>query len=161
MNKSNVIKDNCEYRLSVKVLVLCDRWGQVFESPEEFCTGVALKTFKEGYKKSELFFSPITEVSIVLSGDKFIQGLNLKYRNLDKPTNVLSFSNFSGSRDEVERVGKLSLLGDIIVSYETVRKESEILEKGLIEYSAHMIIHGMLHLMGFIHDDLSDALIME
>ena len=97
----------------------------------------------------------------MLSGDKFIQGLNFKYRDLDKPTNVLSFSNFSGSKVEAERFGNLSLLGDIIISYETVRAESLALEKRLVDYSAHMIIHGMLHLMGFMHDDLSDAIIME
>ena len=161
MKKLKVVENNCEHKLVVEVLVLFDQWRQVFPSPEKFCSGIAVKTFEESYQKSELFFSPVTEVSIVLCEDKFIQNLNLKYRDLNKPTNVLSFSNFSGSKTEVERVGRLSLLGDIVVSYETVRKESKVLEKGLEGYTAHMIVHGMLHLMGFVHDNIPEAMIME
>lgn len=100
------------------------------------------------------------EISILLCNDDFIQDLNQQYRNQDKPTNVLSFPN-----QELE-YGQYSadtnpMLGDIVFAYETVKKEAAEQNKTLEDHFSHLIIHGCLHLLGYDHEKVKDANIME
>ncbi|MDE5615958.1 MAG: apolipoprotein N-acyltransferase [Alphaproteobacteria bacterium] len=90
------------------------------------------------------------EVSITLVDDETIHRLNKEYRNMDKPTNVLSFE-----------LGDDLLLGDIYISLDTVAREAKATGISVAEHTAHMIVHGMLHLQGYdhIHDD--EAAVME
>lgn len=91
-----------------------------------------------------------SEVSITLVDDKQIHKLNKQYRGIDKPTNVLSFE-----------LGDDVLLGDIFISLDTVTKEAATEGISVPEHTAHMIIHGMLHLQGYDHLNDRDAEIME
>lgn len=91
-----------------------------------------------------------TEISIVLAGDDFIQNLNKTYRGKDKPTNVLSFP-----QDEP------GMLGDVILAYETLEKESRDQGKSFKDHALHMIVHGILHLLGHDHENDDDAQEME
>ena len=91
-----------------------------------------------------------SEISILLTNDAFIQKLNAKYRNMDKPTNVLSFP----MDDEIMR-------GDIIISYETVKKEAELENKNIKDHIALMVAHGTLHLAGYDHIKDNEAEEME
>lgn len=90
------------------------------------------------------------EVSITLTNDKEIHKLNKKYRGMDKPTNVLSFE-----------LGDDLLLGDIYISLDTVKREAAAENISIAEHTAHMVVHGMLHLQGYDHIKDSDAKIME
>lgn len=89
------------------------------------------------------------EVSISLVNDKEIKRLNREYRGIDKPTNVLSFEL---SDDE--------LLGDIFISFDTVAKEAAAQNKKFEHHAAHMVVHGVLHLVGYDHldDDSADKM---
>jgi len=89
------------------------------------------------------------ELSLVLSDDAQVRGLNREYRGKDKPTNVLSFPQ-SGP-----------LLGDIVLARETVAREA--MEKGVAfeAHLTHLIIHGWLHLQGFDHQTDETAAEME
>jgi probable rRNA maturation factor len=90
------------------------------------------------------------EVSLVLVDDMFIQKLNHQYRGKDKPTNVLSFeTNVEG------------YVGDIIMAYETVRREADEQEKSFKHHFQHLLIHGYLHLQGHDHENDEEAKIME
>ena len=91
-----------------------------------------------------------SEVSITLVDDVQIHKLNKQYRDIDKPTNVLSFE-----------LGDNVLLGDIFISLDTVIREAKDAKISVTEHAAHMIVHGMLHLQGFDHLTESDAKIME
>ncbi len=91
-----------------------------------------------------------SEVSITLVDDKQIHKLNKQYRGMDKPTNVLSFE----LRDKV-------LLGDIFISLDTVKREAKEAGISVEEHTAHMIVHGMLHLQGYDHIKDKEAKIME
>ena len=91
-----------------------------------------------------------TEVSVVLSNDEQVQILNKTFRHKDSPTNVLSFSS--------EMDGEL---GDIILAYETVMREATEEEISFVNHTLHLIIHGFLHLLGYDHEDESDAYKME
>jgi probable rRNA maturation factor len=91
------------------------------------------------------------ELSLVFTDDAHIRELNRKYRGKDKPTNVLSFP----------QPARGPLLGDIVLSAGTVRREAELAEKPLEEHIAHLIIHGFLHLMGYDHEVDDEAERME
>ncbi len=91
-----------------------------------------------------------SEVSITLTSDSEIHVLNREYRNIDKPTNVLSFE-----------LGDDLLLGDIYISLDTVKREAVALGISVEEHVAHMVIHGMLHLQGYDHIKDDEAEIMQ
>jgi probable rRNA maturation factor len=94
------------------------------------------------------------EISVTFCDDAEIQELNAEWRGKDKPTNVLSFPT----------PGPLSarpLLGDIVIAYETVAREAVEQEKSLRDHTAHMVIHGFLHLIGYDHETAAEAEIME
>ncbi|MDR2412624.1 MAG: apolipoprotein N-acyltransferase [Rickettsiales bacterium] len=84
------------------------------------------------------------EISIILTNDREIRKLNKKHRGIDKPTNVLSFET-----------GDSELLGDIFISFDTVRRQAESENKRFEDHAAHMVVHGVLHLLG--HDHLNDG----
>lgn len=86
-----------------------------------------------------------------------IQELNKIYRQKDKPTNVLAFPSELPEIIELE----YQLLGDVIICPAILRKESEEQEKPLDAHWAHIIIHGVLHLLGYDHITDADAKIMQ
>ena len=90
------------------------------------------------------------EVSIILTDDDEIHALNRVYRNMDKPTNVLSFE----LDDDI-------LLGDIYISLDTVQREAKDAGISVQEHTAHMVVHGMFHLLGFDHLTDKEARVME
>ena len=90
------------------------------------------------------------EVSITLTDDAEIHKLNKEYRGIDKPTNVLSFE-----------LGDDILLGDIYISLDTVKREADAAGISVAEHTAHMVVHGMLHLQGYDHIRNDEAEIME
>jgi probable rRNA maturation factor len=96
---------------------------------------------------------PDTEVSVRLCDDDEIRALNLAWRNKDRATNVLSFPAPLGNRGP--------LLGDIVVAFEYVSEEARDAGRSLRDHLAHMLVHGLLHLLGFDHDGERDAEEME
>ncbi|MDA0653833.1 MAG: rRNA maturation RNase YbeY [Proteobacteria bacterium] len=103
------------------------------------------------------------EVCVVLSDDRELKILNQEYRNIDKPTNVLSFPGEPLDEDEgaYEIGGRPRVLGDIVIAYETMVRESEAASIPLPDHLAHILIHGVLHLCRFDHEIDDDAAKME
>ncbi len=92
------------------------------------------------------------EVSILLADDSAVRDINRQFRGLDKPTNVLSFP----AADTPATQGHLgSHLGDIVIAYETLRRECEAEDREFLHHLAHLTVHGFLHLIG--HDHETDA----
>jgi probable rRNA maturation factor len=83
------------------------------------------------------------------------RALNLRYRGQDKPTNVLSFP--AGLPCGLD----LPLLGDIVICAPLVGEEAEKQHKSLQSHWAHLVIHGVLHLLGHDHQDEKEAVDME
>lgn len=105
----------------------------------------------------------LVEVSVRLTGDSEIQGLNDQWRGKQTPTNVLSFPMVQSdalplltNSDDGE-----ILLGDIVLSYETCLREALAKDVALVAHVSHLAVHGMLHLMGYDHVAEADAEIME
>ena len=96
------------------------------------------------------------EVSLVLADDAFVHVLNRDYRGKDCPTNVLSFENADKPIPP-----QPWMAGDIIVAYQTVKKEARAQGKSFRAHLAHLLIHGTLHIQGFDHLTESQAKKME
>lgn len=104
--------------------------------------------------------APLVEVSVVLADNDFVRQLNRGYRGRDKPTNVLSFPA-SAPQYLIQNTGQPFLLGDIVLAFETVLEEAAAQHKTLWEHTAHLIVHGTLHLLGYDHEDDEGAREME
>ena len=94
------------------------------------------------------------EVSVRLTDDAEVQGLNRQYRHKDKPTNVLSFPMVQ--TDLLETMDNADdgevLLGDIVLAAETCAREAAEKGWGCDAYAQHLIVHGLLHLLGYDHE---------
>ena len=102
------------------------------------------------------------EMSVTLTGDEEVQALNAKWRGKDKPTNVLSFpmaDDLDFARSNV--AGPELLLGDIILAHGVCAAEAA--EKGVSfeQHATHLLVHGMLHLLGYDHQEDAQASDME
>lgn len=100
-----------------------------------------------------------TEAALLLTDDAAVQALNRDYRGQDKPTNVLSFAALDDDMPTPDDAPLL--LGDIIVAFETVMAEAARDAKTPADHFSHLVVHGMLHLLGFDHDDETQAETME
>ncbi|HIJ38361.1 MAG TPA: rRNA maturation RNase YbeY [Rhodospirillaceae bacterium] len=100
------------------------------------------------------------EVSLMLANDQIVRDLNHRYRHKDEPTNVLSFAALDDSSWEIPADGPI-LLGDVILAYETTAAEAARDGIPLSQHFAHLVVHGVLHLLGYDHQDEPEALEME
>lgn len=98
------------------------------------------------------------EVSLVLADDARVRELNRDWRGKDAPTNVLSFPSLD---DAPLPPGEVLLLGDVILAFETVAAEAERDGKELRHHLTHLVVHGMLHLLGHDHETEEEARRME
>ncbi len=99
---------------------------------------------------------PDVELGLVLLNDRQIRYLNGKYRGKDSPTDVLSFPLNNGASFR----GPLSppvLLGDVVISVETARRQAREKDQNLYEQVGRLLVHGILHLLGFDHEKARDA----
>jgi probable rRNA maturation factor len=94
------------------------------------------------------------EIAILLTDDAEMVELNRNWRGKDAPTNVLSFpAGESGGAD--------GTLGDIVLAYQTTQSEAEEAGITLSDHAGHLVVHGVLHLLGFDHLDDEEAEKME
>ena len=98
-----------------------------------------------------------TELSLVFTDDASIRTMNAEWRGKDKATNVLSFPAFP-----VHPGDPLPpMLGDIVLAAETVSREAGLENKPFDHHLRHLIVHGLLHLLGYDHEQDADAEVME
>ncbi|CAN5337627.1 rRNA maturation RNase YbeY [soil metagenome] len=107
--------------------------------------------------------SAAIEISVRLTSDDEVHTLNKQYRQQDKPTNVLSFPMVQP--DLIETLGDTDdgeiLLGDIVLAYGVCAREAEDRGVSLADHATHLIVHGVLHLLGHDHMDDVQAEAME
>lgn len=112
-----------------------------------------IKTVVETVLKEEKVIQDL-EIYVTLTNNENIHKINLEQRNVDRPTDVLSFPMFE--REEINSLKEISkaeqyILGDIIVSIEKVKEQAEEYGHSFERELAYLITHGMLHLLGYDH----------
>jgi probable rRNA maturation factor len=96
------------------------------------------------------------ELSLVLSDDEEVAALNQRWRDRSGPTNVLAFAS-----EERPAPPAPLILGDVVLAFETVAREAKEQKKSLANHLRHLVIHGVLHLLGYDHDAAGPARRME
>ncbi|MDE0317996.1 MAG: rRNA maturation RNase YbeY [Candidatus Poribacteria bacterium] len=97
------------------------------------------------------------EVSILLTDDLHMTELNLEYRGIDAPTDVLAFAMREGEDSEMMLS---TILGDVVISLETAERHATTEKHSLEEEVAFLTVHGMLHLLGYDHQTQEEAAAM-
>ncbi len=101
------------------------------------------------------------EVSVLFTDDSFIADLNSQYRGVEGPTDVLSFAMMDSSEASLCDIpGLLDMLGDIVVSLETAKRQADLGGKSEDDEIALLLVHGTLHLLGYDHDEPEKEAIM-
>ena len=102
------------------------------------------------------------ELSVRLTSDEDVRALNAHWRGKDQPTNVLSFPLAERYEfDQADEEGPELLLGDIVLARGVCEREADEKHVSFEDHAAHLLVHGTLHLLGYDHEDIRDALDME
>jgi probable rRNA maturation factor len=106
----------------------------------------------------------IVELSVVFTNDKTIHDLNKKYRNIDNPTDVLAFQMHPGDRSgEVSFItppDSIRHLGEVVISYPQASRQAEEYGHAIKHELKILLIHGILHLLGYDHERAEDEEVM-
>mgnify|MGYP006210473685 CR=1 FL=1 len=137
--------------LKIEINVDNYQWKKAIPDFSKHINQAAKKTIKSVLKNS----NPNFELSILLTSDKEIKRLNKLYRNKNKKTNVLAFP----MNDNINK--SLVQLGDIVVSLETIIVEAKKFRIARKKYLCKIIIHGLLHILGYDHIDDNDFFVMD
>jgi len=98
------------------------------------------------------------EVSIVFVDEEYIRHLNKQYRGVDYPTDVLAFAMHEG--ESFCMVEEELILGDVVVSLPVAQRQSMEYGHGLLREVAYLVVHGVLHLLGYDHQTEEDRRVM-
>ena len=126
-------------------------WRQTLSSAEAICRRAILAAL------AGRVAGRAVEVSVLLTNDAHMRQLNHRYRQRDASTNVLSF----GADGPQPGPSEPRVLGDIVLAHETVIAEAASQGKSAADHTAHLLIHGALHLLGLDHQSDADAEVME
>ena len=96
------------------------------------------------------------ELSVVVTDDETVRKLNRRFLGVDAPTDVLSFG-LAAEDGFVTPPGSARQLGEIVISYPTAARQAEEADLPPNEELAHLLVHGILHLLGYDHESRADA----
>jgi probable rRNA maturation factor len=141
--------------VAVTVIVEHDAWRDAIGEPVSLLRRAAQAAVSEvrRARRSRAAWTPV--VAVALMDDRAMRKLNKTYRGKDKPTNVLSFP--SGDATE----GKRRRLGDVAMALGTVEREAKAQGKSVQDHVTHLMVHAVLHLLGYDHEADPDAEEME
>lgn len=125
--------------------------------PEDDLFALAQRSFAAAKAAAGLRHPEGAELSLLFTGDARMQEINRDWRSQDKPTNVLSFPGQDMQPGEIAG----AILGDVVLSWETVEREAALEGKSIESHLTHLIVHGILHLFGYDHEDEAQAAQME
>jgi probable rRNA maturation factor len=147
--------------LDLEVIAETPAWAERLPDFVELCRAAAGAAFAAAHGHHP-FPGGSAEACLLLSDDARVRALNRTFRGRDESTNVLSFSNV-----EVDVLaatgadGPPSGLGDIVIAFGTTAGEAAQGGKSLSDHLSHLVVHGVLHLLGYDHSTDGDALEME
>lgn len=156
---------SCRKMTKIKVFVDIEeaKWTAAVENIAAVVERVKEAVFKRVEGEVNFLALPKTfGVNLCLSNDTAVHKLNMEFRHMDKPTNVLSFANLDDPDfDDVLAHEEFVELGDIIVAFETMEREAEEQGVSLHDHFCHLWTHGLLHILGYDHMTAEEAAEME
>lgn len=144
-------------RPTVAIAMPCRAWLGAVPAVRRVCRRAAIAALAAAQTRLAE-----SEISMMLTDDATIADLNRRYRGRDAPTDVLSFANPDLQPGTPPRAGAApALLGDVVVAFETASADAAQDGKSLSDHLTHLVVHGVLHLLGYDHEDEGDARSME
>jgi probable rRNA maturation factor len=131
-------------RVEIDLAEPCALWRSRLPDVDTLCREAA----RAALASAEVAFTGDAELSLVLGDDALVRSLNREWRGQDKSTNVLSFPALDAGNPPP---GAPHLLGDVVLAFETVAAEAEAQGKLIAHHLRHLVVHGVLHLLGFDH----------
>jgi probable rRNA maturation factor len=145
-------------RVSVSVIVEHDAWRDVIAAPLPLLRRAAAAAVAEARRARRLRGTRTPVVAVALIDDRAMRKLNHTYRGKDKPTNVLSFPSGEAAAESKRATRSL---GDVAIALGTVRREAKAQGKTVDDHLTHLMVHAVLHLLGYDHESDPDADEME
>jgi len=136
--------------LAIDVAVRCRRWTEAVPRAAALSRRAAIAAYGHQRRRAGR-----AEAAVVLADDAFVRRLNRDYRHHDEATNVLAFPAAAAP------TAMPAMLGDIVIAFETAAREAAAEEKTLADHLSHLVVHGMLHLLGHDHQTAAAAEAME
>ena len=143
--------------LQVAINIEDDAWQGITADIEQACQAVLAESWQL-LENQGIDLPPVAWVSVQLAGDDRLHQLNRDFRGKDKPTNVLSFPSAAQPQGQGDAPAPL---GDLALSVQTVQCEATDQGKPVDQHLAHLLMHGLLHLLGYDHENDADAAVME
>lgn len=148
-------------KTQLNVDIADDRWLKELPEVEKFSADIFDKVISE-LSPEWLDGKNSVIINLSLNNDEEIRQLNSEFRQMDKPTNVLSFANLDDEEFEAYLARNTEIeLGDIIIALETMLNQSKDQDMSLHDHYCHILIHGILHLLGYDHMEAEEAKEME
>ncbi len=153
--------------LILEIAIEHSSWQKDLPDHQEIVTNALEQIVKNTPEGQQLVKFSHLELNVILCDDAFIKTLNSDFRSQDKATNVLSFEGLDPKQAEVLLRSEQAApdhplsLGDVYIAYEVMTKEAAEAGISLMDHFTHLVIHGILHLLGYDHIEEGDAEIME
>lgn len=145
-------------RCEVDVTIRDEAWTKAVPDAPARCVQAARAALESGLEEPD-GTGPF-EVSVVLTDDSEVRTFNRGYRGRDEATNVLSFAALDGESGPGTE-GAPVMLGDVLLAFGVVQAEALREGKDLAEHMSHLVVHGVLHLLGYDHMEEAEAERME
>lgn len=145
-------------RLSIAISIEDASWSKLAPDAARLLRRAARDALAEARSDSWKGSRVGHEISFVLTDDRRMRSLNRSYRGKDKPTNVLSFAALDST---LPKASMPWLLGDVVLASGVVAREAIAQRKSFRDHLSHLAVHGVLHLLGYDHEQEKDAEAME
>ena len=146
-------------RPAIDIISAYPGWSAICQTAEGFAREAAELALLRGSEAFGIAWSGPVELSVKLVEAAEQRRLNRDYRSRDKPTNVLAFPAWDPAAPLPP--GLPVLLGDVVLDCETVAREASEQDKSFADHLRHLVVHGVLHLLGYDHRTPGEAAEME
>ena len=148
-------------RFIIEIAYDSDKWSSHSEIDEQYIVNIAKRAFEHCASSITI---KTAEISLLLTDNAKMQSLNQEFRTVSRPTNILSFPdteiNWQASLEKNQHYDYL-YLGDAALGYEQIKHEAQNKNVIFQDHFKHLIIHAIMHMMGYDHIQDQEALIME
>ncbi|MEK6734430.1 MAG: rRNA maturation RNase YbeY [Pseudomonadota bacterium] len=156
----NINNKNKDYILNIDINMEYNKWESCNDL-DDYIIRIATYVFDKFEIKS---YADQIEFTILFVNDEYIQEVNSHFRSKNSPTNCLSFPLYKIKEGKIKKnqfLRKVANLGDVIFAYDVILEESKTENKNFYDHFSHLLIHSLLHLLGFDHIRKDEAIHME